>query len=141
MTEAKIKKQDWEHWIKTWSSIKHPLAPGKISLVRYRNLVKKYAKGKDVVVCSDEKEMLDKFKEVMEHYDPDIVCGHNINGFDLPFIIGRMEMLGIQRVIGRTEKQAYTRKLQYSSIPFISGRTVVDTYEVYRFYFQHVIHY
>ena len=101
---------------------------GKDSVV----LLTKFAKGKDIIVCSDEKDLLEKFKEIVEQYDPDIMCGHNINGFDLPFILGRMDVLGIQKDIGRTEKPAYARKLQHSYMPFISGRIVVDTFEVYK---------
>jgi DNA polymerase, archaea type len=86
----------------------------------------------NTVTCASEEEMLEKFKETMEDYDPDIVCGHNINGFDLPFLIKRMEMLKLQRDLGRSEKPVMLRKLQRSFIPSISGRVVVDTFEVYK---------
>jgi DNA polymerase Pol2 len=101
---------------------------GKDSLV----LMTKQARGKDLITCADEKEMLEKMKEIIEQYDPDIICGHNINGFDLPFIIQRMDIWGIQKDIGRSEKSAYARKLQRSYMPSISGRVVVDTFEIYR---------
>ena len=101
---------------------------GKDSLV----LMTKQARGKDIISCANEKEMLEKMKEIIEQYDPDIICGHNINGFDLPFIIQRMDIWGIQKDIGRSEKSAYARKLQHSYMPSISGRTIVDTFEIYK---------
>ncbi|MBN2203330.1 MAG: hypothetical protein JW700_04065 [Candidatus Aenigmarchaeota archaeon] len=101
---------------------------GKNDLV----LLTKYAKGKNIVVCDDEKAMLERFKEIMDEYDPDIVCGHNINGFDLPFIVERMTRLGMSKDIGRTDKQAYCRKIQNGFIPYVSGRTIVDTYAIYK---------
>lgn len=101
---------------------------GKDSLV----LLTKPAGGKDLIFCVNEKKMLEKLKEIIDEYDPDIICGHNINGFDLPFIIQRMDILGVPRDIGRTEKSAYARKLQHSYMPFISGRAVVDTFEIYK---------
>ena len=73
-----------------------------------------------------------KLKEIIDDYDPDIICGHNINGFDLPFILGRMDVLGIQKNIGRTEKSAFARKLQHSYMPSVSGRVIVDTFEIYK---------
>jgi DNA polymerase I len=101
---------------------------GKDSLV----LMTKQARGRDLVICADEKDMLEKLKEITEQYDPDIICGHNINGFDLPFIIQRMDVCGIQKDLGRSEKPIYARKLQHSFMPSISGRVIVDTFEIYK---------
>ena len=103
---------------------------GKKTLV----LLAKHARAKmdDITSCTDEKEMLEKLKDIINDYDPDIICGHNINGFDLPFIIKRMEVLKIPRDLGRSEKNAYARKLQHSYMPSISGRIVVDTFEIYK---------
>jgi len=106
-----------------------PHYKGKDSLV----LIAKPAKiNKNSIACLNEEEMLKKFKEVLEEYDPDIVCGHNINGFDLPFLIKRMEILRIPRDLGRSEKFAITRKLRYSFIPNVCGRVIVDSFEIYR---------
>lgn len=90
------------------------------------------ARGEDIISSSSEKEMLEKLNDIINDYDPDIICGHNINGFDLPFILKRMEIFNVPRNIGRSEKNAYARKLQYSYIPSISGRVVVDTFEIYK---------
>jgi DNA polymerase I len=106
-----------------------PAYKGKDSLV----LIAKSARINDnTIACTSEEEMMKKFKEILIDYDPDIICGHNINGFDLPFIIKRMEILRIPRDIGRSEKPAMTRKLQQSYMPNINGRVVVDTFEIYK---------
>jgi DNA polymerase, archaea type len=86
----------------------------------------------NTITCASEEEMLDKFKEILDDYDPDIMCGHNINGFDLPFMIKRMEILKMQCDLGRSEKHVMLRKLQRSYMPSISGRVVVDTFEIYK---------
>jgi len=88
--------------------------------------------GENTIACSSEEDMLKKFKEILDDYDPDIVCGHNINGFDLPFLIKRMEILKIPRDLGRSEKPAMTRKLQHSYMPYVCGRVVVDSFEIYK---------
>jgi DNA polymerase elongation subunit (family B) len=106
-----------------------PAYKGKDSLV----LIAKPARiGENTIACTSEEDMLAKFREALVDYDPDIICGHNINGFDLPFLIKRMEILKVPRDLGRSEKPAMTRKLQQSTIPFISGRVVVDTFEIYK---------
>jgi DNA polymerase I len=106
-----------------------PEYKGKRNLV----IVAKSVKVNDEVIsCNDEKEMLERFKEILKDYDPDIICGHNINGFDLPFLIRRLEVLSTQRDLGRSEKPSMARKLQHSYIPNICGRVVVDTFEIFK---------
>lgn len=86
--------------------------------------------GSDVIVCSDEREILTKFIDIVNNYDPDVVIGYNINNFDLPFIVKRLEILQLPRDFGRTEKPVFCRKLQNSYHCSISGRAVVDPYEI-----------
>jgi DNA polymerase I len=105
----------------------HPEYKGKESLVLLAKRTKSYP---DTVSCNNEKEMLEKLKNIIEDYDPDIIGGHNINGFDLPFIIKRLEVLNVASDFGRSEKKMFSRKLTYSSIPSMSGRVIVDTYEI-----------
>ncbi|NIO44075.1 MAG: hypothetical protein GTN36_00775 [Candidatus Aenigmarchaeota archaeon] len=106
-----------------------PNHKGKSSLV----LIAKSARiNKNSISCQNEEDMLKKFKEIIDEYDPDIICGHNINGFDLPFLIKRMETLRIPRDLGRSEKFAMTRKLQHSYMPNVCGRVIVDSFEIYR---------
>lgn len=49
----------------------------------------------EVVSCKDEKELLFKWKELMNNLNSDIVTGYNIFGFDMPYIWERAEELGI----------------------------------------------
>jgi DNA polymerase I len=93
-------------------------------------LAKPITTDKDVIGCSDEKEMLKKFLEILHDYDPDILIGYNINNFDLPYLLKRLEVLRLSKDFGRSEKQVAVKKLQYSYISIISGRVVVDPYEI-----------
>jgi DNA polymerase elongation subunit (family B) len=106
-----------------------PEHKGKKNLVIVAKSVKT---NNGVISCKDEKEMLEKFKDILHDYDPDIICGHNINGFDLPFLIKRLEVLNISRDLGRSEKSASARKLQHSYIPNVCGRVVVDSFEIFK---------
>jgi DNA polymerase I len=106
-----------------------PEYKGKKNLVIVAKSVKT---NNGVISCKDEKEMLEKFKDILHDYDPDIICGHNINGFDLPFLIKRLEILNISRDLGRSEKSASARKLQHSYMPNVCGRVVVDSFEIFK---------
>ncbi|MFZ3076827.1 MAG: DNA polymerase domain-containing protein [Candidatus Aenigmatarchaeota archaeon] len=86
--------------------------------------------GTDVLACPDEKEMLKKFVEIVNEYNPDVVLGYNINNFDLPFIVKRLEVLNIPRDFGRTEKNVFCRKLALGHACSMVGRVVVDPYEI-----------
>ena len=107
----------------------NPTYKGKSDLV----IISKSGKTNgNTIMCNSEEEMLGKLKEVIDEYDPDIMCGHNINGFDIPFLLKRMEMLNVRKDMGRSEKLSNSRKLSHSYIPSISGRIVIDTFEVYK---------
>jgi len=49
----------------------------------------------DVIACNTEKELLIKWKELMNELNSDIVVGYNIFGFDMPYIWDRAKELGI----------------------------------------------
>ncbi len=89
-------------------------------------------KQEGVMSFGSEKEMMERFLRIMKDYDPDIVIGYNINNFDLPYITKRLEVLNLPRDFGRSEKNVYCRKLQQTYMPYMSGRVVVDPYEIIR---------
>lgn len=47
---------------------------------------------KDVIYfhCKTEEELLHKFLELWREMDPDIVSGWNVNGFDIPYMVNRL---------------------------------------------------
>jgi DNA polymerase I len=51
----------------------------------------------DVMLYPDEKSLLIDFCEYIKVIDPDILTGWNFTGFDMPYIFGRMDKLGIAR--------------------------------------------
>ncbi len=83
------------------------------------------------VICFDnENDMLKKFSEILQDFDPDILIGYNINNYDLPYIVKRLDVLQLPKDLGRAEKQVFLKKLQAGLVPSIVGRTVVDPYEI-----------
>ena len=51
--------------------------------------------GCDVTSCKTEKELLNKWKDVMNNLNSDIITGYNIFGFDMPYIWDRAKELNI----------------------------------------------
>lgn len=50
-----------------------------------------------------EKEVLERFREIMINYDPDIITGWNLVGFDLNVLKRKFEENNVPFVFGRTE--------------------------------------
>ena len=91
---------------------------------------------------SDEKELLEKFIAVVQERDPDVIEGHNICRFDLPYVETRCKRHKITLALGRngsTPKKrssmfyAAERAVTYTRYD-IYGRSVVDTCHLAQFY-------
>lgn len=88
------------------------------------------------VKCENELKLLQAFLGVWEMLHPDIVTGWNIDFFDFPYLINRMQNLGVEYKrlspwgfveehkveVFKKEQQTYT----------IAGITILDYYQLYR---------
>ncbi len=101
-----------------------PAYQGKETMV----IVAKRKQLKDATCLDGEKEMLEKFLEIIKTYDPDILCGYNIQNFDIPYILERLDASGLSKNIGRGDKVPFTRKLGQYQVTPILGRAVIDPY-------------
>ncbi len=111
------------------SMVFYPEYKGKNHLVL---LAKPISAENNIIGCKNEKEMLEKFVEVLLDYDPDVITGYNINSFDLPYLLKRLEVNKVKRDIGRCEKLPVIRKLKNGYSISVIGRVVVDPYEIIR---------
>jgi DNA polymerase, archaea type len=91
----------------------------------------------DVIAGEDEREMMERLVALVRERDPDVIEGHNIYGFDLPFLAARAQRHGVRLTIGRDGSEARTGQERNFAIggntrPFrpvyIHGRHVIDTY-------------
>ncbi len=86
---------------------------------------------KNTLCLENEKKMLEKFKDIINDYDPDVITGYNIQNFDMPFIVGRMEKLGLKRDMGRAkDKNVFCSKHGHVSNTIIIGRIIADSYQI-----------
>lgn len=84
-----------------------------------------------------EREMLDRFVALVRERDPDILEGHNILGFDLPFLLARAQRHDVRLALGRDGSEVRfgaERNFAIGGITrpfapaFVFGRHVLDTY-------------
>ncbi len=84
---------------------------------------------------STEAELLERLNQVITRLDPDVIEGHNINRFDMPYLVHRARVAGVPLRFGRNGSapriiEGFRRQQQV----FIHGRHVIDTYtQIQRF--------
>lgn len=82
-----------------------------------------------------EKEMLTELIQLIREKDPDVIEGHNIFNFDLPYIMKRCEMHKLSLAIGRdgSTPRVFDTRASYADRAFeytaaeIAGRHIIDT--------------
>ncbi len=82
-----------------------------------------------------EAELIESLDRIIHKLDPDVIEGHNINGFDFPYLLHRAVKTGAQFRPGRNRS---TPRLvdgdRRQRAVYIHGRHVIDTYtQVQRF--------
>jgi DNA polymerase, archaea type len=85
---------------------------------------------------SSEKKMLMYLVDLIQDKDPDVIEVHNGFAFDLPYIMTRCEMFGVEFRIGRdgSVPRAFERERKFAdrSVEFfnlnVHGRAIIDTY-------------
>ena len=89
-----------------------------------------------------EKEMLQAFVQIINERDPDVIEGHNIFRFDLPYIETRAKRHKVKLAIGRGGEQMRKRSSRFNAAERtinydrydVFGRHVTDTYHQTIFY-------
>jgi len=83
-----------------------------------------------------EREILEELIAVIRERDPDVIEGHNIYNFDLPYLLARCEFLGLDFAVGRdgstprsfdSRMSFAERSIEYSAHD-IPGRHIIDTW-------------
>lgn len=91
---------------------------------------------------SQEKAVLEKFVALVREHDPDVIEGHNIFKFDLPYLETRARKHGMKLELGRdgsvlrahpSRLQIAERLIQYRKFE-IHGRHIVDTLFLVQFH-------
>ncbi len=82
-----------------------------------------------------EAKMLEELVRTIRQRDPDVIEGHNIFNFDLPYILARCALHGIVPSLGRdgSVPRSFDSRTSFAEHPFeytvteIAGRHIIDT--------------
>jgi DNA polymerase I len=94
-------------------------------------------RGYEALLDGDEKHIIEQFVERIQALDPDVIEGHNLFGFDLPYLAARAKALGIPLRLGRdgselrfgSARQCIIGANSRTFTPaFAHGRHLIDTY-------------
>lgn len=98
-----------------YSSVKNPDQPIILIQILFNDIYyifgtqfyESYENNVKYIRCKDEIELLKKFVQVMRKFDVDIISGWNSNGYDLPMIHQRMQLLGLEDVFKKLSPFGY----------------------------------
>ncbi len=95
---------------------------------------KDFKTGLDYVeVVSGEREMLERFVELVGERDVDILLGYNTDLFDFPYIHDRAKQLKVKLKLGRDGSEITFRKRRFATATRIRGRVHIDVYSMVNF--------
>lgn len=99
--------------------------------------------GVEVVQCDTERELIERWCELLREIDPDVVTGYNILGFDFDYLYNRASELGVEwclRACGRIPdvpakfvvKELASSALGDNTLKYLhmDGRVIVDLMKV-----------
>jgi DNA polymerase, archaea type len=75
----------------------------------------------------DEAQAIRDLVRIIKERDPDVIENHNLVGFDLPFLEGRANALGIRLEIGRAPAPTLLRREGRNDKFSVPGRELIDT--------------
>jgi DNA polymerase I/DNA polymerase-2 len=79
-------------------------------------------------VVENEKEILERFLEVVKQKDPDFICGYNSDGFDFPMIKDRAAEAKVSLKIGRDNAPLFVVRRGRVSSAKSKGRVHIDLF-------------
>lgn len=80
-----------------------------------------------LVRTGTESQLLEQLNEVIRKLDPDVLEGHNIYAFDIPYIVTRAMKLGVDLKWGRNKGNPSIRSEGRQMVAYVHGRHVIDT--------------
>ncbi len=108
----------------------HPIVMLAFYGENYKKVItwKRFKTDEDYIEFVDgEVELISKFKEIIEHYKPDILTGYFSDGFDFPYIIARAKKYNIKLDLG-LDYSVIKPKRGKTSIVGITGITHLDVF-------------
>lgn len=86
-------------------------------------------KEKDIEILKNEKEMLERFVQIIQERNPDFLIGYNTDRYDFIKLNERMEKYGIPFVLSRDGSSVVFKRRGRISSAHITGRIHIDIYD------------
>lgn len=86
-----------------------------------------------VEVLEDEKSMIERFIQLVQERNSDVIMGYNTDLFDFPYLSQRAEKLDVKLELGRDGSEISTKKRRFSTVTKIAGRVHADVYAMTEF--------
>ncbi|MBS3814970.1 MAG: DNA polymerase [Hadesarchaea archaeon] len=86
-----------------------------------------------VEVLDSEKKMIERFVQLIQDRDVDILMGYNTDLFDFPYLTERAEKLGVKLELGRDDSEPSSKRRRFSTVTQITGRAHIDVYAMVEF--------
>ena len=80
-----------------------------------------------LVRTGTEEKLLEDLNDVIQKLDPDVIEGHNIYAFDIPYLLARAIQLGVDLKWGRNKGVPTVRSEGRQQAAYVHGRHVIDT--------------
>ncbi len=74
-----------------------------------------------------EEKLLEELTSIIQRLDPDVIEGHNIYAFDIPYLLARATKLGVDLTWGRNKSTPTVREEGRQAAAYVHGRHVIDT--------------
>ncbi|MEM2907862.1 MAG: DNA-directed DNA polymerase [Candidatus Hadarchaeales archaeon] len=95
---------------------------------------KDFGSGLDYVeTVADEREMLERFVEIVRERDVDILLGYNTDLFDFPYLRDRAKQLKVKLKLGYDGSEIVARRKRFATATRIRGRVHIDVYAMINF--------
>jgi DNA polymerase I len=85
----------------------------------------------EIVYCKTEEDLFERFLDYFEQQEPDIISGWNCSRFDIPYLVHRMDRLGIY-YDNKLSPMGSVYIREYMDEVIIKGVAIVDLYDLYR---------
>lgn len=80
-----------------------------------------------LVRTGTEEKLLEELNDIIQKLDPDVIEGHNIYAFDIPYLLARAIQLGVDLKWGRNKGVPTVRSEGRQQAAYVHGRHVIDT--------------
>ncbi|MBN2127133.1 MAG: ribonuclease H-like domain-containing protein [Candidatus Diapherotrites archaeon] len=94
---------------------------------------KEFEKINNTIIVKDEKELIQKFIELIKEEKPEVIITYNGDSFDFPYLKTRAEKFKLKLPIGFNESEPKTKKVSLFTAEKLLGVQHLDAFQMVKF--------